>query len=232
MRSSGSSPGRTRSRCWSVSNAQAGAGPAGPGVRLLRHLSCHFGPIPANRGMILSRSLSIALLALALASCVAVPPPPAPAPSPPKPVPPLPVTAPPRPSNWEDWRATPGDWAYRQDARGTVALFGPPGANAVFVIRCDQAAARVYLSRGGSFPVGQSGQMSIRTSSTVRTLSAGNSSESPPYVASELVASDRLLDAMVHSRGKFLVSVRGADDLIVPTWAEFARVVEDCRAGG
>jgi len=142
------------------------------------------------------------------------------------------VTVPPRPSNWEDRRATPGDWAYRQDARGTVALFGPPGANAVFVIRWDQAAARVYLSRGGHFPVGQSGQISIRTSSTARTLSAGNSSESPPYVAAELVASDRLLDAMVHSRGKFLVSVRGADDLIVPTWAEFARVVEDCRAGG
>ena len=178
------------------------------------------------------RPLSIALSALVLASCVAAPPTSAPPPPPPKAVPPPPVAAQVRPSNWEDWRATQGDWVYRKDARGSVALFGPPGANALFVIRCDQSAARIYLSRGGSFPVGQSGQMSIRTSSTARMLSAGNSSESPPYVAAELVGSDRLLDAMAHSRGKFLVSVRGADDLVVPTWAEFARVVEDCRTGG
>lgn len=183
--------------------------------------------------MAFPRPLPFALAAMALAGCVSAPKTSAPPPPPPaKLTPPPPVTVQPRPSNWEDWRATPGDWAYRRDARGSVALFGPPGANALFVIRCDQAASRVYLSRGGSFPVGQSGQMSIRTSSTARSLSAGNSSESPPYVAAELVGSDRLLDAMVHSRGKFLVSVRGADDLVVPTWAEFARVVEDCRAGG
>lgn len=181
----------------------------------------------------MARALSFASVALALVGCVSAPQTSAPPPPPlPKAAPPPPVVIQPRPTNWEDWRATPGDWAYRRDARGSVALFGPPGANALFVIRCDQAASRVYLSRGGSFPVGQSGQMSIRTSSTARNLSAGNSSESPPYVAAELVASDRLLDAMVHSRGKFLVSVRGADDLVVPTWAEFARVVEDCRAGG
>jgi hypothetical protein len=180
--------------------------------------------------MTMARALSFAFATLALAGCVSAPQAPAPPPPPPKAARPLPVVTQPRPSNWEDWRATPGDWAYRKDARGTVALFGPPGANALFVIRCDQAASRVYLSRAGRIPVGQSGQMSIRTSSTARTLSAGNSSESPPYVAAELVASDRLLDAMAHSRGKFVISVPCADDLIVPTWAEFARVVEDCRA--
>lgn len=178
------------------------------------------------------RALSVVLVSSALAGCVTPPqqsaPPP---PPPPKSSPPL-VAAPPRAANWEDWRASPGDWAYRKDARGSVALFGQPGTNALFVIRCDMAAARLYLSRSGSFPVGQSGQMTIRTSSTARTLSAGNSSEAPPYVAAELLGSDRLLDAMVYSRGKFVVSVRGTDDIIVPTWAEFARVVEDCRAGG
>lgn len=180
-----------------------------------------------------TRLLSVALMTLAVAGCVSAPETVAPPPPKPRAAPPPPPPAPaPRPSNWEDWRATPGDWAYRKDARGSVALFGPPGSNALFVVRCDQSAARLYLSRGGSFPVGQSGQMTIRTSSTVRTLSAGNSNESPPYIASELVASDKLLDAMAYSRGKFVVSVRGADDLVVPTWAEFARVVEDCRTGG
>lgn len=179
-----------------------------------------------------TRILSVALIPLAMAGCVSAPETTAPPPPPPRAAPPPPPTPAPKAANWEDWRATPGDWAYRKDARGSVALFGQPGTNALFVVRCDQSAARIYFSRGGSFPVGQSGQMTIRTSSTARALSAGNSSESPPYIASELVASDKLLDAMAYSRGKFVVSVRGSDDIVVPTWAEFARVVEDCRAGG
>lgn len=181
--------------------------------------------------MTTTRILSVALMTLAVAGCVSAPETAAPPPPPPRAAPPPPPAPPPKAANWEDWRATAGDWAYRKDTRGSVALFGQPGSNALFVARCDESAARIYLSRGGSFPVGQSGQMTIRTSSTARTLSAGNSNESPPYIASELVASDRLLDAMAYSRGKFVVSVRGADDIVVPTWAEFARVVEDCRAG-
>ena len=176
-----------------------------------------------------TRILSVALIALAMAGCVSAPETAAPPPPSPRAAPPPPPAPAAKASNWEDWRATPGDWGYRKDARGSVALFGQPGANALFVVRCDQSAARIYLSRGGSFPVGQSGQMTIRTSSTTRALSAGNSNENPPYIASELVPTDRLLDAMAYSRGKFVVSVRGADDIVVPTWAEFARVVEDCR---
>lgn len=184
--------------------------------------------------MMTTRILSVALISLAVAGCVSAP---EKAAAPPSPPPPIPVDIPPpgltqKAANWEDWRATPGDWAYRKDARGSVALFGQPGTNALFVVRCDQSATRVYLSRGGSFPVGQSGQMTVRTSSAVRSLSAGNSSESPPYVAAELLASDKLLDAMAYSRGKFVISVRGADNIVLPTWAEFARVVEDCRATG
>lgn len=180
--------------------------------------------------MTLMRILSVALGAVVLAGCVSAPETSAPAPAPRRAAPlPMPTPAP-KAANWEDWRATPGDWAYRKDARGSVALFGQPGTNAQFVVRCDQDARRVYLSRAGSFPVGQSGQMTVRTSSMVRTLSAGNSNNAPPYVAAEVLASDRLLDAMAYSRGKFVISVRGTDDVIVPTWAEFARVVEDCRA--
>lgn len=182
--------------------------------------------------MTTTRILSVALIPLAMAGCVSVPETTAPSPPFPRAAPPPPPAPAPKATNWEDWRATPGDWAYRKDARGSLALFGQPGTNALFVVRCDQSAGRLYLSRGGRFPVGQSGQMTIRTSSAARTLSAGNSNESPPYVAAELVASDRLLDAMAYSRGKFVVSVRGVDDIVVPTWAEFARVVEDCRAGG
>ena len=190
------------------------------------HRPCHFGSFPAHRG----HDDDAYPVALALAGCATAPEAVAPPPPPTRAAPPPPSVSAPRSSNWEDWRATPGDWGYRKDARGSIALFGQPGTNALFVVRCDQASARIYMSRSGSFPVGQSGQMTVRTSSTVRTLSAGNSNESPPYIASELLASDRLLDAMAYSRGKFVITVRGADDLVIPTWAEFARVVEDCRA--
>ena len=41
---------------------------------------------------------------------------------------------------------------------------------------------------------------------------------------------DRLLDALSFSRGPIAVSVTGSPALIVPPWAEIARVVEDCRS--
>jgi hypothetical protein len=34
---------------------------------------------------------------------------------------------------------------------------------------------------------------------------------------------------MAHSRGRFAVSTPGTNDLIIPPWSEFVRVVEDCR---
>lgn len=51
----------------------------------------------------------------------------------------------------------------------------------------------------------------------------------PGYISAELAAKDPMLDAMAHSRGAFLIGLLGTEDLIVPTWAEFARVVEECR---
>ncbi len=165
-----------------------------------------------------------------LAGCVSTPEP-APAPAPPRPAPrpvaPTPV-APPS-ANWEDWKATPGDWAYRRDERGSVALFGVPGTNAVFLARCDTSRARIYLSRAGNFAAGETGQMTIKASAGTKSYLAMNSDATPPYVAAEVLPSDPHLDAMAYSRGKFVVSMKGAADIVVPTWAEFARVVEDCR---
>ena len=38
-----------------------------------------------------------------------------------------------------------------------------------------------------------------------------------------------MLDAMVFSRGRFVVERTGAAPLVVPPYAEIGRVVEDCR---
>jgi hypothetical protein len=148
--------------------------------------------------------------------------------------PPLPVVTPTPPpivtsGNWEDWPATPGDWAYRQDQRGSVALFGAPGNDALFLVRCDMRARKIFASRNGTFPPGETGRMTIRASTGLQTYAVANTEGSTPYIAAELQPMDRHLDAMAFSRGRFVVSVKGSTDLVIPAWPELTRVVEDCR---
>jgi len=71
--------------------------------------------------------------------------------------------------------------------------------------------------------------MTLRATDASRSYSAQASALLPGYISAELAAKDPQLDAMVHSRGTFLISMLGTEDLIVPAWAEFARVVEECR---
>jgi hypothetical protein len=168
--------------------------------------------------------------ALAVGGCVNKP---APIAERPRPAPPPVVVAPPVApalgSDWRDWPLTPGDWVYRADSRGSIALFGISGADAAFTARCDTARRRIYLSRTGAFPPGDTGRMTIRASTGLQTYAVVNSSEAPPYIAAELPPTDPHLDAMAFSRGRFVVSVKGANDLVIPAWPEVARVIEDCR---
>jgi hypothetical protein len=134
------------------------------------------------------------------------------------------------PADWIDRPITPGDWVYRNDDRGSVALFGQGGADADFLIRCVLATKRIYLSRGGGFPEGVTGQMTIRASTGLKTYGVANNGDTPPYVSAFLTPDDQQLDAIAFSRGRFLVAVKGAADLIIPAWPEITRVIEDCRA--
>ena len=175
-----------------------------------------------------SPALAASSLLVLLASCVGPPsrtpaparalpaPPPAPQASPAPPTPPA--------LAWEDRALTPGSWSYRQDAGGSAALFGSAGQS-LFTLRCDPASRRITALRAGA---GQ-GAMVIRTSygavSWPATLDAG----AQPQVIATRAATDSALDQMAYSRGKIGVEVQGLSPLIVPAWAEVARVVEDCR---
>lgn len=168
---------------------------------------------------------------LALAGCSETPPivpPPAPRPVP-APVPaPTPVPAPkPAPSaDWRDWPLTPGTWAYKQDARGSVALYGVSGGEAELILRCDSGRGRIVLSRKG---VGVA-TVTLRTTSTLRQLAVQPLPAGPtPWLAAEIAPRDPLLDAIGFSRGRFLVEGNGLPTLVVPAYAEILRVVEDCR---
>lgn len=173
--------------------------------------------------------LSLRILPLivltAVAACVPQPiaPPATPTPAPVRPRP-APVVAPPS-SDWRDWPLTPGTWTYRRDARGSLALFGPAGANALMTLRCDLSSRQIFLSRAGSIVA----PLTIRTTSTARALTMHPTGGTPPYVATTLAPNDSLLDAMGFSRGRYVVEQPGAQTLVVPAWAEIERVTEDCR---
>jgi hypothetical protein len=151
---------------------------------------------------------------MGVASCA---PKPAPEPAPPlrrsDPLPrPTPTPPPPRPAvGWEDMALTPGDWAYRED--GPAAVFG----DGLFTVRCDRQARTISLLRNGA-----GGTLVIRTSYGARSLPGGASGATIP-------ANDPFLDQMAFSRGRIAVEADGQARLVLPTWAEPARVVDECR---
>ncbi|MDB5695089.1 MAG: hypothetical protein JWN21_632 [Sphingomonas bacterium] len=140
-------------------------------------------------------------------------------------LPPAPAPAPPA-ADWLEWAVTAGTWRYGRDERGTVAMFGAVGADAVAVLRCDRQGGRLFLSVAGDTPT----PLTVRTSSIARTVQLGATGGTPSYLAATLAPADPLLDAMAFSRGRFALSRAGAAPLVLPAWAEVGRVIEDCRA--
>lgn len=129
--------------------------------------------------------------------------------------------------DWRDWPLTPGNWVYRQDARGSIALFGAPGDDAELTIRCDRIAGQIYLSRRGAAP--GNAPATIRTSSTLRAVTMLPTGATPAYMAASLFPRDPLLDAIGFSRGRFVIEQATLPALVIPAWAEILRVTEDCR---
>ena len=169
------------------------------------------------------RNISIAAgigLAL-LGSCAPRREAPAPAPPPPRPAPVQPVRPPPPPPplDWQDAAIAPGDWSYRDEGGGSSATFGA-GAP-LFVVRCEPGR-QVTLGRTGA----GGNALTIRTTESARSVAAAPAGGA---LVARLNPGDPLLDAMVFSRGRFAVEAAGAPLLVVPTWPEPARVIEDCR---
>lgn len=175
--------------------------------------------------------VSVIILA-ALAGCVrpSEPAPPPPAPPPPAPAP-VPVPPPPAPAGeWTDRAATPGDWSYRGEAGGSVAQFGLPGAAPRFAVRCEKAARRIRFERSGVLDPGSAARLSLTSTAGAASYALANIGGSPPNVGASTSANDAFLDKLVYTRGRFLVRADGAEEMVLPGWAELARVVEDCRA--
>jgi hypothetical protein len=138
----------------------------------------------------------------------------------------MPAPAPRLSGDWNDWPFTPGNWTYTRDGLGSVAQFGAPGRNFIVSLRCDTQNRRVTVSREASAP---GARMVIRTSSMTKALAATVSDANPAYLAADMATTDPILDAMAFSRGRVLVEAEGQQPVILPSWAEITRIIEDCR---
>jgi len=142
---------------------------------------------------------------------------------------PRPATPPPPPPAAVDWTLlplTPGTWIYSAQAGATQAMFGPRNGGAMFIVRCDRGRRQVSLWREGT---ASGNLMTVRTTAGARSLPLSVQAQPISYVWSALGANDRLLDHIAFSRGRFTVEVPGMQMLVIPSWPEPARVVEDCR---
>jgi len=129
--------------------------------------------------------------------------------------------------DWIDWPITSGDWVYRQDERGSIALFGVAGQDALVTLRCMKNERRVFVSRAGNAPSGK--QMTIRTSHTRKSYTANAVGGSPKYMAVTINPADDILDALAYTRGRFAIELDGVLSIAIPSWSEVVRVAEDCR---
>jgi hypothetical protein len=151
---------------------------------------------------------------------------PQPAPAPPQrqatqPALPAPQPPPPPAPEWIDAPLNPGDWTLEEGA--SAASFGTPGQPSL-LLRC-ASPGQIAIERRGPAPA-TGGSLTFRTSTTARTLAARSA---PQGLVATLAASDPLLDAIAFSRGRFAVEAAMLPRLVVPTWPEPVRVIEECR---
>lgn len=128
-------------------------------------------------------------------------------------------------SNLEYSMPIAGDWAYSPTNDGSQAVFANSGGQPQLTIRCTKSTRRVALLKPAS---SASPSMWVWTSSQKKSLPASYNA-STGQVSVELGAYDPLLDAIVSSRGRVGFSTSGLEALVVPPWADIARVIEDCR---
>nr|WP_253201265.1 hypothetical protein [Sphingomonas quercus] len=162
-----------------------------------------------------------------VAGCVAPKaPPPVVTHAAPKPPPPAPVARPaPPPAAAEDWRdvaLTPGTWRYTLGKDGSIAAFGADPGAPLFVIQCAVAGREVILYRPG---VTMAAAATLTTSFGTQPVATGAVMGG---VGWRMAARDPALDRIAFSRGRFMVEGIGPR-LVLPAWAEVARVIEDCR---
>jgi hypothetical protein len=124
--------------------------------------------------------------------------------------------------------ATPiaGSWSYAPSADGSEAVFANATGSPQLWVHCTRSTRRVTISKAET---AAAPAMNIWTSSLSRIVPS-SFNPATGRLTSDLANYDPLLDAIVSSRGRVGFSAGTQPPLVVPPWAEVARVIEDCRA--
>ncbi len=163
--------------------------------------------------------IGLLLAALALAQVT-------PAPSPAPPSSPAPGTAAAPITNYQLAQPVAGAWSYSAIAGGSEARFTGTTGVVQLALRCARTTRRVTISKAAPAPAPS---LFVWTSGATRTLAAPGFDAAAGRLNVQLAANDPLLDAMAFSRGRLAVGAGTAPALVVPSWPELDRVVEDCR---
>jgi hypothetical protein len=118
-----------------------------------------------------------------------------------------------------------GNWTYGNTSDGSEATFSNSSGQPQLTIRCTRSTRRVAILKAAPTA---SPSLWIWTSSEKISLPATYDS-STLRVSVDIGAYDPLLDAIASSRGRIGFSSSGLETLVVPPWADIARVIEDCR---
>ena len=118
-----------------------------------------------------------------------------------------------------------GSWSYRATSDGSEATFYTGGSLAQVTLHCTRATRMISIAKAATAAAPFLG---IWTSSGSRSLPAGFTPATARLTAT-ISAFDPLLDNLAFSRGRVGFAVAGTPTLVVPSWAEIGRVVEDCR---
>jgi hypothetical protein len=124
--------------------------------------------------------------------------------------------------------ATPiaGNWSYSPTAEGSEAVFSNASSFPQLWVRCTRATRRVSIAKPTT---AAAPFVNVWTSSLTQSVAA-SFNPTTGRLSIELGAFDPLLDAIASSRGRVGFSVTNQPVLVVPAWAEAARVIEDCRS--
>ena len=119
-----------------------------------------------------------------------------------------------------------GSWSYARTGDGSEAVFANASGSPQLWLHCTRATRRITISRLAS---GAAPFLNVWTSSQAKDLPSSFNPATGRLTA-DLSNYDPLLDAIVSSRGRVAFIVGTQPPLVVPPWAEVARVIEDCRA--
>ena len=119
-----------------------------------------------------------------------------------------------------------GSWSYAPTTDGSEAVFANGAGSPQLWVHCSRVTRRITISK---IETAATPTMNVWTSSLSRSV-ASSFNPAAGRLTIDLANYDPLLDAIVSSRGRVGFTAGSQQPLVVPPWAEVARVIEDCRA--